>query len=731
MQLSTLSRKKPNDISCASCYKFWSCKKDERKDGRGCLEFALKRDQDVQLDKPTTPKLIKPVKTKIYTSEYDEDRMPESGDATEDYSNYFTSTNDRLNLPEQDHPLAKNIYEFVFGRKFLNLGATGLYARQFGIALNFFTEYCPKCSDLAYIKRNFEVTDDIKTILERVQLLEHDKCPKCKTTKIDMIRDHILWDNWELAALCGQRSGKSLLAAIISSYTLHKFLKLKSIAETFEVAKPTIFLGTFVALDKSQIQDSTWGYLQNLIKDTPWFSNYCGMLKEHGRRIGRKLVDIDKVETIEFFCKNIKMNMAAPRPGALRGRTGFCGVIDEIGFLKTKDGDGRVVTADEVYASLNNRMGTLVTAFENNRLKGSVSIPTPIFLNISSPSHARDKICSLVRGIEEDAKTAEEDKKTLRRYAVTYPTWEVNPMFPRTSAYISGKFKTDPKEAERDFGAKPPLSENSFIEDVGTLKSNFTNKSNLIAVEYEIGQKHTNYNIKYLRDDFDRSIPRVLTLDLGFNNNCTAFSIGHFNESSNIMITDAFGEIIPINGVEVNFVLLVEKILKPLIEALNVKIVAADRWQSINMLQELEQKYKLKSITYSLKYSDFQFYKQALMNNRIQFPEPEDAKLLISCPSEEYPAAYHNKPVSHFFFQCLTVVDEKEKTVRKGDKTTDDLFRANVLLHYILNNLEYREAMKKTIQIMPTGPIVHVQSIRGTLGGSSSPKFTGTAVVVS
>lgn len=715
-----------SDQNCVSCFKYWSCKKPDRKEGRGCYEFVGRSNSDNSTTNLITSER-KSKTSRIYQQEdtYEEGR--ERGE--EDYSNYFTSSNDLLNLPDQDFPLAKNLHEFVFGRKFLNLGTTGLYARQFGIGLNFFTEYCPNCSDLAYIKKNFEVTDSIATVLERVTLLEHDICPKCKSNKLDLIKEGKLWDNWELAALAGQRSGKSLQAAIFSAYTLHKFLKLKSVAETFEVAKPTIFLGTFVALDKSQIQDSTWGYLGNLIKDTPWFMSYCSMLKDHGRRIGRKLVDIDKVETLEFYCKNLKLNMAAPRPGALRGRTGFIGVIDEIGFLKTKDGEGRVITADEVYASLNNRMGTLVTAFENKRLI-TPQLPTPIFINISSPSHARDKICSLVKGIVEQNNNPE-DRRSLRRYAVTYPTWEINPMFPRESAYISSKFSTDPKEAERDFGAKPPLSENSFIEDVNTLRSSFSVRSNLIELSYEIGNKHTDYTIKLLREDFDRSIPRVLTLDLGFNNNSTALAVGYYDELSKKLITEAFIEVIPVNGAEVNFILLVEKILKPLIEMLNIKIVGADRWQSISMLQELEIKYKIKAVTYSLKYSDFQFYKQGLMNLKIDFPATEDTNLLLSCPPEEYPSAYYKKPVSHFFFQCLTVVDEKEKTVRKGDKTTDDLFRANVLLHYILNNLEYRDLLKKNQNSLMTGPVVHVQTMSGNSGGQGgAARFTGNTVVV-
>lgn len=711
--------------NCVSCFKYWSCRKPDRKEGRGCYEFVQKgallglENNNIK-DAPKNQK-----KVKIYTGAEDAETLS----SEEDYSNYFTSSNESLSLPEQDFPLAKNLYEFVFSKKFLNLGQTGLYARQLGIGLNFFNEYCPGCSDLEYVKKNFEVTDTIDKVLERVVLLEHEVCPRCKITKVELLRQNRFWDNWELAAMLGQRAGKSLMAAVFSAYTLHRFLKLPSVAEAFDVAKPTIFLGTFVALDKSQIQDSTWGYLVNLIKDTPWFSSYSGMLKDYGRRYGRKLVDVEKVETLEFYHKNLKLNMAAPRPGALRGRTGFIGVVDEIAHLKVKDGEGRVVTSDEVYAALNNRMGTLVTSFENKRLS-SPNLPAPIFINISSPAHARDKIVTLVAGIEEQNNEVG-DQRLLRRYGVRATTWDINPKFPRDSAYIISKFKTDPKEAERDFGAKPPLSANSFIEDVNALRGNFKERSNLIEIEYELGNNHTNYKVKLLREDFDRSIPRVLTLDLGFNNNSTALSIGYYDEVNKMTITEAVAEIIPVQGAEVNFILLVEKVLKPLIEMFNIKIVAADRWQSISMLQELELKYQIKGVTYSLKYGDFVFYKQALMNHKTEFPMTEDTNLLLSCPTEEYPSAYQHKPVSHFFFQCLTVVDEKEKTVRKGDKTTDDIFRSNALLHYILNNLVYRDLLKQGGQKgVHVGPIVHVQTMSGGGSTGGATRFSGNTVVV-
>jgi hypothetical protein len=750
--------------SCLACSAYWTCHREEKRAGKGCVNFLSNKDkalltkgEEGSNEKGLSPSLQKKSnekldtnfnpevtnskeKSKKHSKQKKEVLFDLNGDlenSDEDYSNYLLDDTLRLSLPEDDFPLAKNLHEFVFSRRFLNLGATGLFARQLGIGLNLFTEYCPKCSDLNYVANNFEVLDSIETILTRVTLFEHGVCPKCKTEKREFVKTHESWYNTELAALCGQRSGKSLMAAIFAAYTLHRFLKLPCVADAYSVAKPTIFLGTFVALDKSQIQESTWGYLVNIIKASPWFTSYCDMLKFYGRKYGRKLVDIDKVETIEFFHKNLKLNMAAPRPSALRGRTGFIGVIDEIGFLKAKDTEGRVITADEVYAALNNRMATLNTAFEtlNSRHR---DLPTPLFVNISSPSHATDKICTLVKNITKQKEEPENKTRQLRRYAVVYPTWDINPMFSRKSAFIQSKFKDNANEAERDFGARPPLSENPFFDNPSLLQDNFhKHLKNLITIDYTIGDRGSPYTIN-IHAEYDNKLPRVLALDLGLKNNSTAISIGYFDEQTNKVITEGLCEIIPTRESEVNFLALKDQVIKPLIERLNIKLVTADRWQSVSLLQELKQLSGIEVLTYSLKYEDFYVYKQNMLSSQMIFPALEDTKqfsgmnLLLSCPEDSYPHIYYNLPITHFFFQCMTVVDEINKTVQKGEKTTDDLFRANVLMAHILNNPQYREKLKNNSPVLNQGgPVAYVQSVRGTSNQAvGTPKYTGTSVVV-
>lgn len=658
------------------------------------------------------------------------DYETEKPEEREDFSKYFLGSS--IDLPEEDFPLAKNLHEFVFSKKFANLGDTGLFPRQLGIGLNFFSEYCPDCSDLAFVKKNFNVASSYEEILDRTVLLEHGVCPRCSKNKLDFISEGKLSDNWELAGLVGQRGGKSYSSGVYQAYTLHKFLKFKNIQEHFKIAKPTILVGTFVALDKSQIQDSTWGFFRNIIDSSPWFTGYLDMLKDSGRRLGRELVDRNKVESLEFFHKNIKLNMASPKPGALRGRTGIMGTIDEIGWLKGRDDGGRVVTAEEVYNALANRMGTLVTSFQANRFN-HVNLPCPTFISISSPSHARDMICTLTKGIQQQ----EQENfggSSLKRYWFHYPTWEMNPNYKRDDPYIVSKYKDNAKDAERDFGANPPLSSNAFINDSNILPPCFVLESNILSLDYSLQDKTHPYTVSVRQNPgvAVTSYPRILTLDLGYNNNSTALTIGYYNKELGKTIIDGVLEIIPSIGCEVNFFTLVERVLKPLISALNIKMICTDRWQSLGILQQLAQTAGVATVTYSLNYNDFQLFKQSLSNQKILFPKIEDAALSTTGNLTDYPFCFYQNPLSHLFFQCLTVVDETDKTIKKGEKTTDDIFRSAVLLHYILNNPHHLKTLDQESKLLVNKiGLTHVETANGPRqGGEGAVKYSGKIVVV-
>lgn len=124
-----------------------------------------------------------------------------------------------------------------------------------------------------------------------------------------------------------------------------------------------------------------------------------------------------------------------------------------------------------------------------------------------------------------------------------------------------------------------------------------------------------------------------------------------------------------------------------MIKKLNIRLVAADRWQSIKLLSDIDndRSLKCKTFTHSLKYKGFMDYKDSLMAKLIRFPHPEIKWEQIELAgNDSYPYGFEGKPISHFIFQNLTVEDKMGKTVAKGEGTTDDIFRAAVLAHHCL-----------------------------------------------
>ena len=883
-------------LSCTSCSKFFFCKKDERVLGKGCPVYVENRTLDF-LD----PSSAKPRKSLELVVGKDKDskkakqrqellsnRVSDNYDDdsdyafVEDYSNYFLQEGalDQLNLPESDFPLAKNIYDFIVNRKFLdsrNVINFNPYPKQLEIFINYLQEYCPKCSDVEYVK-NIPTDASLSEIFEKVVLLEHEVCPRCFKTKLDFLSQGLLKDYLEMAGLAGQRclagntkiltdrgeieierivrerikcnvlthrdnwkpvidwfdngkkkclkitsinghiltctedhklyclnldsssqypfgfftvaevldrtevyhpyftnrasntfiaspietfseekgyiqtydltietdhsyiandfvvsnSGKSQMVGIISTYTLHRFLKLEDPFKTFDIARTTILQGTFLALNKEQIMKSIWPHIQGIVRYAPWFSEYNKMLDYYGRKIGRPLVNVNDKTTINYFHKNIRFVASVPNIRTLRGGTNICGAIDEIGWFNSEDGSKITLSADEVYGAVANTFGTIATKFEACRRKNLHLIPQPTFTNVSSPSHSRDKICSLVS----------QGQKSGKLYWYHYPTWEINPDLPKNSEFIQSHYSKDPIKAERDFGANPPLSSNPFIENPSLVDQCFDpSRENKVILNYNMILDPTdlssyafgNSGYKYkITGPIDTSKPRVLTLDLGYNNNSTAFSIGYWDEAKKSVVVDTMNEIIPTMHSKVNLIDFLESIIKPLIRQFNIQIVCADRWNTLSLFQEIEKKFNIKTLTYDLSYGDFQFFKQSLLASKISFPAIVEKEKAYSQDLTSYPFSFYNLPNAHFLFQVLTVVDDKKgeddkkSTVRKGEKTTDDIFRTAVLLHYILTNYKYREDMDKrkprTLDASNIGCYVSSSGQRST--GSSSARLS-------
>jgi hypothetical protein len=144
-------------------------------------------------------------------------------------------------------------------------------------------------------------------------------------------------------------------------------------------------------------------------------------------------------------------------------------------------------------------------------------------------------------------------------------------------------------------------------------------------------------------------------------------------------------------GRRVDFNLLYEHVILPIAKGTNAVGVAADQWQSIDLLHRVKsdmgnnplQKPRTLAKQYSPKRKDFEAFRGMLESGNIVLPkiDPEEFKRILAGDVGNYKTEMIGKPVEHLLLQLMTVRDVgAARCPEKGEGFTDDLFRALVLL---------------------------------------------------
>lgn len=579
-----------------------------------------------------------------------------------------------LRVDDRDIKEFPNFYEFCTSPK----GAGIIpFARQAYVGLKVFGEICQRCSNPKW-KTIEDIPVDLPAIdlAGNLQFLKYGVCPKCKATKLDLIRSRDA--NWyvELAMCMGQRAGKSSTTSFLVAYLVHRFIKLQKPTEVFGLLPNSTLTATFVALTYQRAYALLWAPIRDIITESPWFKEYHAMLDHTGDKLGEELYN-NKDSFIHYRHRKLLLNPLGPNKRTLRGDTRFIYAIDELGWFPTGEANEELerANADEVYVSLDRSLSTVRNAAKRVFKQGYYNIPTGYAFNISSPASQRDKIMTLVK-----------DNRTSRDiYAVHLPTWGFNPNFKKRD--FKKQYNDDPIKADRDFGANPPLSDSPFIENLEIINHLFSNVKNLAEYEYvhkksKQGAVMRAGKLSNLRKPGVVQ-PSVLAIDAGFSNNSFSMIVMHRNpdEHGPKVIVDTMVEIMPEKGKTVlNYARIFSGLIAPMMDALNIQVVLADRWNSLMLLHTLEEDYDCTSIQYSVKYDDFILVKSYMEGKGFSLPKLEDKmdSILTKSDMGRYPHNFEFKPVSHFYLQCATVTDTG-RTVTKGTKLTDDLFRAFTL----------------------------------------------------
>lgn len=398
--------------------------------------------------------------------------------------------------------------------------------------------------------------------------------------------------------------------------------------------------------------------------------------------------------------------------------------VDELGWFDNSSNSKKVkMNANEVYIALERSLLTVRASASRLISQGFNHVPNGYFLNISSPSSVRDKIMELVRKAQ----------GSNHIYGVSKPTWEMNPTVPKSA--LAEEFRKDPVTAMRDYGAQPPLTSNAFVQSKSAVDQCMGDYRNLIQTHHVKKTSKDGTSTRYAVIDKIKRCgrPSVLALDAGISNNSFGCCVASLEDRKYPRI-DLLIEIQPLPGVPLNFSRIYKYIIKPIIKARNVVLLAADRWNSAKVLSDAEEDFEetLNTRVYSVKYSDMQVFKSHFMDNQIMFPEatmPIDE--ILKYNQHEYPQCFSGRPVDHFVLQMLTVQDTGSQVI-KGDQLTDDLARASMLATTMLLHEDYQELWMQEDEAVPeSASSVVIQDMAimksaSQISSANRPAFTST-----
>lgn len=379
-----------------------------------------------------------------------------------------------------------------------------------------------------------------------------------------------------------------------------------------------------------------------------------------------------------------------PDKRVMRGRTRFGFSIDEIAYFDSEKDSGKVkINAFEVYDALANSLATVRTAANSLLERGYDDVMPAYAMNVSSPTAKNDMIHVLL----------ERARNSNSMYGIHRATWDVNPNFKRNSSFIVESYRKDPESAEKNFAANPPLIANPFLANHEFIQNcEDPSRKNVVKLEpmfrnkKAAGQSYIYGRVKKVKKSGKASL---FAIDAGLTDNSFAI-VGGTTDGFNLSI-DLVCEIIPLPGYKLNYSLIYSEVILPLMQARNCKVLLADRWNSVKLLNdaELDMGDPEEDIPtfiakqYSLKYVDMVGVRTRIEQGSVSIPKSEiKVKTLVDAVDSDYREFYKESPVAHLFKQMFTIKDQL-KGVGKGDGYTDDIWRAMALCIWGLQVEDY------------------------------------------
>lgn len=577
---------------------------------------------------------------------------------------------------------------------------------------------CPRCSDMEWLEHKMKVDTSLSRLEEKLTFLVRGKCPTCNGRKRKFIAQGLVEDYKTLVLIVGQRGTKTSSLLLCETYNLHRYLKSPSPTKLFGVQPTQLIMSTYTATTFQQVRENVWEPYMNIVTGSPWFANYNKFLVKRGQELGEELAVISEI-FVRYRHRNLLVAPAGPSKRTMRGRTRFSAFIDEISWLPMNKVNGKESergNAKETYTALRNSLRTLFSAYDRLLEDGYDDVPKPLMLTASSPATINDWGMKLYR-----------DSKIERSIlGLKFPTWEFNPNLKRKD--FDAEFRTNPVESARDFGCMPPIGNSTWMTDIETVTKAFADKRrNAYSVETykrrsKTGKKRTHATVT-LKTEKRPVFGCLLTLDVGVINNSLAFAIStvpddfdleeyiermSVDEDGNSTRTEELdadaptsvpvkvlfvGEIIPYHECTISLTGFYKEVLMQICNDFEIVGVASDRWQHLNLVQNLESDFGIEYFERRLTWDDFVSLKEAFFDKEISLPRLDtDMEKILSTTLDNYPEMFRQKPMDHLAYQILTVQEAKGNTVIKGD-ATDDMFRCVALAHSMLQDVDFLNSL--------------------------------------
>lgn len=600
---------------------------------------------------------------------------------------------DTRSLPE-----AKNFYDFCY--RILGSDIHPPWAVQMWLASMALGEVCPRCTKPKYMDV-FQIDKKMSSkdlnSKNRMTFLEHGVCPRCGATRKEILNNKELPNYDQAVFILGQRSGKSTTAAIMAAYVLHRYLMypvLSSMTDSMQASTELVFI--FCSLTYQKAYDVLWTPFKNIVTNAQWFKAYYQLLDQYKEQYGKDLY-VKGESVLAFANKNIKCYPVGPTASRLRGNTAIMTLLDELGLFPLPKPDevvdendtNRRASADEAYTSLTNSLTTVEAARNELIQRGFNDAPPCLMLSVSSPVSKRDKVMRLFA----DSKT------NPFIFAARMATWQVNPHLEITSGPIASAFATSERKALRDFGAQPAEGAAPYFPEESVIAC-FCGRPNSHTLQYQYDDKN-HFVWGTVRKVNQCNEPTVMALDAGLVNNSFAIAVVSYNQQTHKTETVCVLEVIAKDNNVVNFENLYRAVILPLCEQLNVCLVIADRWNSVDHLHRIRNDRGMrqgKPIThvkqYSLKVKDFEAVRAMMANHTVTSPaiSKEWRQKILDGQIGDYKTDLFGRPVEHFFLQLLTVNDLGPGLCpSKAEGLTDDIARAWILAVATINREKVME----------------------------------------